>query len=116
MSLSNNKSKILELIDNLKNFPNTSTVKRLRRELQSQLKSAEITTTKKIKKAAKKAKIALEANVTRASKGRKYHNYIKLLQERFPQFTYKDVKTMFKDRTAGKEVSVPDDFFDAQSP
>ena len=91
-------------------------MKRLRRELQSQLKAIKKITTKKIKKDEKKEKIAVEANVTRASKGRKYHNYIKLLQERFPQFTYNEVRTMFKDRKAGKEVSVPDDFFDAQSP
>ena len=83
MSLPKKKAKIDDLIELLKRFPDTSTVKRLRRELSAQGKASERVAQLKAKKAVDKEKAVKTANVMRAGKMKRYYRYLKGIQKNF---------------------------------
>src|SRR2546427_8436706 len=71
----------------------------------------------KLEQLAKKEKIvivprphelAAKANRTRSSKLRKYHHYIRLIQDNFPDLDYNTIRKQLSERKQGKEVSIPD--------
>ena len=77
------KTKMEDLVKLLKQFPDTATVRRLRRELSAQGKAAERIAQLKDKKAVDKEKAATHANEMRASKMKRYYRYLKGIQKNF---------------------------------
>ena len=110
MSLPKKKAKIDDLIELLKQFPNTSTVKRLRRELSAQGKASERVAQLKDKKAVDKEKAATHANEMRASKMKRYYRYLKSIKENyFPDIPLRQLRTMYNRKKKGLDVAEIDD-------
>ncbi|OLB91705.1 MAG: hypothetical protein AUH25_02060 [Thaumarchaeota archaeon 13_1_40CM_38_12] len=108
------KKKLLEQLDALKIFPKNNLV----RQLQAQIKS-------KLEELAKKENIAIiptvqeivaKTNRSRSSKLRKYHHYIRLIQDNFPDLDYTTIRKQLSERKQGKEVSIPDAIWQNPSP
>ncbi len=117
MSLPKKKAKIDDLIELLKRFPNTSTVKRLRRELSAQGKAAERIAQLKDKKAVDKKKAATHANEMRAGKMKRYYRYLKAIQKNFfPDTPLKQLRTMYSRKKKGLDVEIDDAVWDDPSP
>ncbi|NMJ87182.1 MAG: hypothetical protein EX285_05010 [Thaumarchaeota archaeon] len=110
MSLPKKKAKIDDLIKLLKQFPNTNTVKRLRRELSAQGKAAERIVKLKAKKAVDKEKAVESANVMRSSKMKRYYRYLKSIKENyFPDIPLRQLRTMYNRKKKGLDVAEIDD-------
>ncbi len=104
------KTKIEDLIKLLKQFPNTSTVRRLRRELSTQGKAAERIVKLKAKRAVDREKAAETANVMRASKMKRYYRYLKGIQKNFfPKMPLRQLRTMYTRKKKGLDVAEIDD-------
>ena len=111
------KTKIEDLIKLLKQFPNTSTVRRLRRELSAQGKVAERIVKLKAKKAVDKEKAVKTANVMRAGKMKRYYRYLKAIQKNFfPDTPLKQLRTMYSRKKKGLDVEIDDAVWDDPSP
>ncbi|NMJ87500.1 MAG: hypothetical protein EX285_06645 [Thaumarchaeota archaeon] len=110
MSLPKKKAKIDDLIELLKQFPNTSTVKRLRRELSAQGKAAERIVKRETEKAADKEKVAEHANLNRSSKMKRYYRYLKSIKANyFPDIPLRQLRTMYNRKKKGLDVAEIDD-------
>ena len=108
MSFPNDKQKITELIKSLVNFPNTQTVRKLRRELQAQLDKITGREQKLVEREQAREEKVIESRVSRSNKLKKYHNYMRLMHDNRPDIPYSEIRRMYKDRREGKEVSIPD--------
>jgi seryl-tRNA synthetase len=106
--MSDQKKKLLKQLDALKIFPKNKLV----RELQRQIK-------KKLEKLDKK-EIPLKEKTKkpnqRASKLRKYHRYLRMIRDNFPNLTYSEIRSQFAKRKQGFEVSIPDVIWQNPSP
>lgn len=91
-----NKEKLLEQLDALKIFPNTKLVRELRKQIK-----------KKLEKQQPKQKQTI-SNQSRSNKLRKYHRYIKLIRNNFPELSHAEIRKQFSKRRSGKDVSIPD--------
>ena len=58
----------------------------------------------------------IETNLSRASKLRKYHHYIRLIKDNFPELEYNTIRKQLSERKQGKEVSIPDAIWQNPSP
>tara|TARA_B100000446_G_scaffold176195_1_gene187644 strand:- start:631 stop:984 length:354 start_codon:yes stop_codon:yes gene_type:complete len=111
------KTKIEDLIKLLKQFPNTSTVRRLRRELSAQGKVAERIVKLKAKKAVDKEKAVKTANVMRAGKMKRYYRYLKAIQKNFfPDTPLRQLRTMYSRKKKWLDVEIDDAVWDDPSP
>lgn len=102
------KQRLLEQLSALKLFPNNKLVKQLRKQIILQLKKLD-----------KKEKIPIKPDKKpnqRASKLRKYHRYLRMIRDNFPDLTYSQIRTQFSKRKQGSEVSIPDAIWQNPSP
>ena len=97
-----NRKKLLEQLDALKIFPNTKLVKELREQIK-----------KKLEKKQPKQSIP---NQSRSIKLKKYHRYIKLVRNSFPELSHAEIRKQFSKRRRNKEVSIPDVVWQNPSP
>lgn len=115
------KRRIQRQIDALKSFPNTKTVRKLRKELQEKLRRIELQL-KKTKKGRQtrlpvsRKETQRQANLARSRKVHKYHNYIRQIVENYTDLTYSQVRKQFKERKQGKHTEIPDVIWRNPSP
>jgi len=112
----NDKQKILELLKLLDIFPNTQTVRQLRKELEDRLEKIESKERKRTEREKVEARRKIEAGLSRSRKLKKYHHYIRLVKDNHPEIPYDDIRRQFKARKEGKEVSIPDASWEDLSP
>jgi hypothetical protein len=117
-NINRERKRILERIDALKSFPNTKTVRQLRKELQAQLESVEEKSARQTELEVRRARgqARIEGNIARSNNLRRYHNYMHLIHQNFPDIKYGDIRKMFRLRKEGKEVSIPDVIWQNPSP
>lgn len=96
------RKKLLEQLDALKIFPNNKLVKELRQQIK-----------KKLEKKQPKQTIP---NQSRSIKLKKYHRYIKLVRNSFPELSHAEIRKQFSKRRHNKEVSIPDVVWQNPSP
>ena len=116
MSQLDEKQKILKLLKALDDFPNIQIVRQLRKQLKDKVAKIESKERKRIEGEKAKAKRSIEASLSRSSKLKKYHHYIRLIRDNYPDIPYDDVRKQFKARKEGKEVSIPDASWEDPSP
>ncbi|NMJ86975.1 MAG: hypothetical protein EX285_03940 [Thaumarchaeota archaeon] len=111
------KTKMEDLIKLLKQFPDTATVRRLRRELSAQGEAAKRIIRKKAKKESQKIKSLEQSQLNRSSKMKRYYRYLKSIQKNyFPDTPLKQLRTMYKRKKQGLDVDVSDIVFTDPSP
>jgi hypothetical protein len=112
------KNKIQKQLDALKEFPNTKTVRKLRKELQNKLARLESRPKKarQMQLPVSRREVQRQANLARARKVHKYHNYIKQIQKNYPNLTYSQIRKQFADRKRGKQTKIPDVIWRNPSP
>lgn len=96
------RKKLLEQLDALKIFPNSKLVKELKKQIK-----------KKLEKKQPKQSIP---NQSRSIKLKKYHRYIKLVRNSFPELTHAEIRKQFSKRRTGKDVTIPDVIWQNPSP
>ena len=118
MSAKDKKKKIQKQLDALKDFANTKTVRKLRKELNERLARLESRPkkTKQIPLPASPKEVRRQANLSRSRKVRKYHNYIRQIQNNYPNLAYAQIRKQFAERKAGKQSKIPDVIWRNPSP
>lgn len=104
-----NKKTLREQLNALKIFPNNTLVKKLRKQIKDKLIKFE-------QKEKKKEDITAKANQSRSQKLKKYHRYIKLIRNNFPNLQHSQIRKQFSQRRQGKDVSIPDAVWQNPSP
>jgi len=102
------KRKLLEQLKALKIFPNNKLVKELRKQIQVKLER----TKKKIPFVPPKE----TANFSRSSKLKKYHRYLRMIRDSFPNLKYNEIRKQFSERKKGQETDIPDVIWQNPSP
>ena len=97
------RKKLLEQLDALKIFPNTKLVKELRQQIKKKLEK-------------KQPKQQTIPNQSRSIKLKKYHRYIKLVRNSFPELSHAEIRRQFSKRRRNKQVSIPDVIWQNPSP
>lgn len=109
--LEENKKKLLEQLEALKIFPNNKLVKELRKQILAKLGKLEeklpIVIVKDVQE---------EANRSRSSKLGKYHRYLRMIRDNFPNLKYNEIRKQFSHRKHGFEVDIPDVVWQNPSP
>jgi len=98
--------KLTELLRSLKGAPNIKEVKALRKRLVKEQK--------KIIKTTPKAPKVITA--TRSVKLKKYHRYMRLIRDNFPNLSYNQIRKQFSKKKQGQDVSIPDAVWQNPSP
>ena len=106
-----NKDKLLKQLDALKIFPNNKLVQQLRKQIKKKLGRVE-----KLKPIIPSLDKQSLANQTRSSKLQKYHKYIRLIRDNFPDLSYNQIRKQFSKRKQGTNVSIPDAVWQNPSP
>lgn len=102
------KEKLLEQLRALKVFPNNRLVRELRKQIVSKLE--------KLDKKETKPKPRQDPNRIRSSKLRKYHHYLRLIRDNFPEYSYSQIRSQFSRRKKGQDVSISDPIWKNPSP
>ena len=102
------KQDLLDQLQALKIFPKTKLVKQLRNQIKKKLERLE----KKQKPIIKQK----QANQSRSIKLKKYHRYIKLIRNNFPNLEHATIRKQFSKRRQGIDVSIPDAVWQNPSP
>jgi len=100
--------KLTELLRSLKGVPNIKEVKELRKRLVKEQK--------KIKKIKPKIIPKAITTVTRSVKLKKYHRYMRLIRDNFPNLSYNQIRKQFSKKRTGQDVSIPDAVWQNPSP
>lgn len=96
--------RLQERLDALKIFPNNKEVKILRDRIKKQLSNLQ----KKQDKKKSKSKSKEEANLARSGKMRRHHNYVRQIQNNFPNLKYNEIRRELAQRRQGKPSKIPD--------
>jgi len=99
--------KLTELLRSLKGAPNIKEVKALRKRLEKEQKKIIKTKPKEVPK---------PITVTRSVKLKKYHRYMRLIRDNFPNLTYNQIRKQFSKKKHGQDVSIPDAVWQNPSP
>jgi len=97
------KNKLSELLKSLKEFPQLSEVKELRKRLKNEQQKitkdivAPVPTVSKV-----------DVNVKRSTKLQRYWRYVKLIRDSFPNLKTNEIRSQLKQRQQGNEVDIPD--------
>ena len=91
----------------LKIFPNTKLVRAIRK--QNKTKLGKIERKQKLKPKEKPKR-------SRSKSLEKYHRYIRLIRDNFPNLSYGEIRRLFSLRKQGKQVSIPDVIWQNPSP
>ena len=108
MDIKEQKDKLLKRLDALKLFPNNNEVRILRFRTQKALERLE-------KQTELKPKPKIVSN-KRSTSLKKYHRFIRLIRNNFPDLKYSDIRKQFAKRKRGQEVSIPDAVWQNPSP
>ena len=108
MSVDEQRNKLLKRLDALKLFPNNNEVRKLRLRTQKALERLEKPTKIKPK--------PIVISNKRSSSLEKYHRYIRLIRDNFPNLSYADIRKQFAKRRRGEQISIPDAVWDNPSP
>ena len=110
VTLTARRKKILKQLSALKKFHSTATVRKLRQELNRKLAALDANTgrVRRAKMQVSKAAKQKAANAARASKLRKYHNYLRQIPDSYPNLTYRELRRQFSERKQGRQTKVPD--------
>lgn len=106
--LNDRRKKLQDRLDALKLFPNNNEVRKLRSRTIRALERLEIP------KATKPPKI--HDSKKRSSSLKKYHRYIRMIRDNFPDLKYSDIRKQFAKRRQGGQVSIPDAIWQNPSP
>lgn|SRR3989304_8444923 len=106
----NEKRNLERQLDALKIFPDNELVRKLRKQVQENLEQINLES----KIPTKKEKLG--TNLSRTNKLKKYHRYIRLIRNNFPELSYSDIRKQFSRRKQGNEVSIPDVIWQNPSP
>ncbi len=106
------KKKLLEQLDALKIFPKNKIVRELEKQIRSKLEKLE----KKEKQIISKSEPKEDANKTRSSKLKKYHRYMRLIRDNYPDLSYSEIRKQFAKRRDGFDSDVPDVVWQNPSP
>ncbi|MCV0399042.1 MAG: hypothetical protein K5785_03480 [Nitrosarchaeum sp.] len=101
------KDKLVKQLDALKIFPNNRLVRDLKNQIKNKLKKLETV---------KPAKPKRDPNVSRSSKLKRYHNYMRQIRNNFPNLSYSQIRKQFSKRKRGDDVSIPDAVWQNPSP
>ncbi|SHO47074.1 conserved hypothetical protein [Nitrosotalea sinensis] len=104
------KDKLAEQIESLKKLPQIKEVKALRQRLEKELGRFEE------KKIIRVKPIVQSANLSRSSKLKKYHRYLRMIRDNFPNLKYSDIRKQFSERRKGQESDIPDVIWQNPSP
>lgn len=110
--MTQDKKKLLEQLEALKQFPKNKLVKELQKQIKLKLEKLE----KKEKIVKAKEETENKANLSRSSKLRKYHRYIRMIRDNFPNLKYSDIRKQFAERRKGQETDIPDAIWQNPSP
>jgi len=102
------KNKLLERLNALKLFPNNNEVRKLRSRTIRALERLEIPKEPKIPK--------IKDTQKRSSSLKKYHRYIRMIRDNFPDLEYSDIRKQFSKRRRGDSVTIPDAVWQNPSP
>ena len=102
------RNKLLDRLDALKLFPNNNEVRKLRSRTIRALERLEIPKEPKIPK--------IKDTKKRSSSLKKYHRYIRMIRDNFPDLEYSDIRKQFAKRRRGDSVSIPDAVWQNPSP
>ena len=91
----------------LKIFPNTKLVRALRKQIKTKLEKIERKQKLKPKEKPKRS---------RSKSLEKYHRYIRLIRDNFPNLSYGEISRLFSLRKQGKQVSILDVVWQNPSP
>lgn len=104
--------KLQEQLDALKIFPKNKHVQALQKQITTKINSLQ-NTIKISKPKINKQKLA---NQSRSVKLKKYHRYIKMIRNNFPNLEHKEIRKQFSKRKQGVDVSIPDAIWQNPSP
>jgi len=90
------REKLQEQLKALRLFPNNKHVRELRKQIREKLFKLE------------KPKQETKPNKSRSDKLRKYHRYIKLVRNSFPEISHAEIRKQFSKRRKGQDVKIPD--------
>ena len=111
---SEDKKKLFEQLDALKIFPKNKLVRELQRQIKKKLERLE--KKEQIKTIPSVINVIAKANLSKATKLRKYHHYIRLIRNNFPDLDYNTIRKQFSERKQGTQVSIPDVVWQNPSP
>ena len=94
-------------LEALKIFPNTKLVRALQKQIKTKLEKIERKQKLKPKEKPKRS---------RSKSLEKYHRYIRLIRDNFPNLSYGEIRRLFSLRKQGKQVSIPDVVWQNPSP
>jgi len=100
------KDKLLEHLDALKDFPNNKLVRALRQQIKTKIERLEVTP----------VSVSKNVNLSRSSKLKRYHNYIRQIRNNFPEHSYNQIRQQFAKRRNQEDVSIPDAVWQNPSP
>ena len=103
--------KLQEQLDALQIFPKSKLVKQLQKQIQDKINQLE-----KIIIPLKQHDRQKLANESRSRKLKRYHRYIRLIRDNFPDLTIAQIRKQFSKRRQGTEVSIPDAVWQNPSP
>ena len=103
------KRKLIAQLDALRIFPRNNLVRELERQIKTKLEKLD----KKEKHVQKENK---NPSLSRSSKLRKYHHYLRLIRDNFPEYSYSQIRSQFSRRKQGQDVSIPDPIWKNPSP
>lgn len=112
MDKNNQLKKLQEQLDALKIFPKSKLVRELRKQIQNKIKKLEKTIISP-KPQINKQKLA---NESRSRKLKRYHRYIRLIRDNFPDLTIAQIRSQFSKRRKGNQVTIPDAVWQNPSP
>lgn len=103
--------KIKEQLEALKSLPRVKEVIALRQRLLKELQKLSQSTIAPVE-----VEVKTFANKKRSSKLRKYHRYIRLIRNNFPNLSVSEIRRQFKERRQGNEADIPDVIWQNPSP
>ena len=96
----------ITILDALKGFPDNKLVKELRKQIEAKIERLEITS----------VPVSKNINLSRSSKLKRYHQYIRLIRDNFPDLTHAEIRKQFAKRRNQEDVSIPDAVWQNPSP
>ena len=102
------KDKLNEQIRALGELPQIKEVRLLRDRLQRELE--------RLQKQEPEIEATISEPNTRSSKLKKYHRYLRMIRDNFPNLKYSQIRKQFAERRKGQETDIPDAIWQNPSP
>ncbi|CUR51618.1 conserved protein of unknown function [Nitrosotalea devaniterrae] len=107
-------NKIRKDLATLRKLPKIKEVIALRKRLQKELDK--LTKTKPVITQPSKKEKTIFSNKKRSGKMKRYHNYIRQIQNSYPDLTYLEIRKQLARRKRGEDVPIPDAVWENPSP